>query len=149
MKEKTKGILIGSISSLILASAIVSGVIVYYNSTFPTYKNEKSIRFCVDDEYKTLKNKDGIKVYPIISDNMIYAPVGSVADIAGIDAKWDGDSNTVYLGLTATSKKAAEAKHNLEDTIDKAKKAGIKYVDAYNESMNNINKNVKLFEDLK
>ena len=56
------------------------------------------IKVTLDGKPVELKDATGKTVEPFTYKGTTYLPVRAVADLLGVDVKWDGDTNTIYLG---------------------------------------------------
>ena len=56
------------------------------------------IKVTLDGKPVELKDATGKTVEPFTYNGTTYLPVRAVADLLGVDVKWDGDTNTIYLG---------------------------------------------------
>ena len=56
------------------------------------------IKVTLDGKPVELKDATGKTIEPFTYNGTTYLPVRAVADLLGVDVKWDGDTNTIYLG---------------------------------------------------
>lgn len=56
------------------------------------------IKVTLDGKPVELKDATGKTVEPFTYKGTTYLPVRAVADLLGVSVKWDGDTNTIYLG---------------------------------------------------
>lgn len=56
----------------------------------------------VDGEIQTLKDGNGVVVYPIMYNNTTYIPIRSAGAFLGKDVNWDNSEESVYIGAYLT-----------------------------------------------
>ena len=56
------------------------------------------IKVTLDGNPVELKDAAGKTIEPFTYNGTTYLPVRAVADLLGVSVKWDGDTNTIYLG---------------------------------------------------
>lgn len=57
----------------------------------------------LDGEEVQLHDVTGKRVYPLVRDGTTCIPVRGVSELLGLDVDWDGETNTVLLGLPMNS----------------------------------------------
>ena len=83
---------------LVLALAVSAAAASNTISKLITYRD---IRITVDGEEISPRDVNGNATEPFIMDDSTYLPVRAVAEALGVDADWDGDTNTVALTTDA------------------------------------------------
>lgn len=74
------------------------------------------IKLVVSGRQVAPKDAAGNPVEPFAVDGTIYLPVRSVGEALGKDVKWDGETNTVYVGLAPLEEDAQQLIDILEET---------------------------------
>ena len=95
MKERTKGIVIGALATVAVASVVSVAADEIYKNVTIAYNN---IKICIDGTYLEPKDVNGNPVEPFTMDGTTYLPVRAVAGAFGKDVDWDETTSTVYLG---------------------------------------------------
>lgn len=95
MKERTKGIIIGALAAVTVASIANVAAEDLYKTVSIAYNN---IKICIDGTYLEPKDTNGNPVEPFILDGTTYLPVRAVGNAIGKTVDWDGETNTVFLG---------------------------------------------------
>lgn len=96
MKNKLKYFALGSISTILVFSLLVSVGAAVLDKTINI--NYRDIKICVDGKEITPTDASGNPVEPFISEGTTYLPVRAVASAFNKEVSWDGETNTVYLG---------------------------------------------------
>ena len=73
------------------------------------------IKVTLDGKPVELKDATGKTIEPFTYNGTTYLPVRAVANLLGVDVKWDGDTNTIYLG---EAKKFETAQITYSDSTD-------------------------------
>ena len=94
MIKRFKGMFIGVIVTLLVLSSFV------YASPIEKTINIffKNIKLYVDGSLVTPKDATGNKVEPFIYNGTTYLPARAVAEALGKTVKWDGKTNSIYIG---------------------------------------------------
>jgi len=101
------------IVTLIMALAVSIGLCISVLAA-PIWTNVRiahnNIRINIDGEQITPRDAAGNTVEPFIMDGTTYLPVRAIADALGMEVRWDGDTNTVFLTTpTSTHRSPLEA----------------------------------------
>ena len=92
---------------LVLALAVSAVAASNTISKLITYRD---IRITVDGEEISPRDVNGNATEPFIMDDSTYLPVRAVAEALGVDADWDGETNTVALTTDAAPAPGREEK---------------------------------------
>ena len=95
-KPNTKSFLMG----LIIGALVCSGIAVAFAATYTadlkaTYRD---IKVYVDDQQIGYTASNGAYAEPFIIDGTTYIPLRLFSEKLGQDVKWDGDTNSIYIG---------------------------------------------------
>lgn len=125
MKNTLKGILIGSIVTLILVILLNT----VYAETLTKSINVvfDNIKIFLDGKEIETKDVNGNLVEPFIYQNSTYVPIRAVSSALGFDVDWDSGEKTVLLTESTQNKKEIERKwlidkNNIPYDLDKADK---------------------------
>lgn len=93
MKKRSKTLILALCAALLLSSAVYAAsrtkeITAYYNN----------IKLVVDGVPVTPKDANGATVEPFIVDGTTYLPVRAIGEALGKTVKWDGNTQTVYIG---------------------------------------------------
>ena len=93
MKKRSKTLILALCAALLLSSAVCAAsrtkeITAYYNN----------IKLVVDGVPVTPKDANGATVEPFIVDGTTYLPVRAIGESLGKTVKWDGNTQTVYIG---------------------------------------------------
>ena len=97
MKEKLKGIFIGVVIGMMLAST--SYAIVGTITKELTYNN---IKITLNGNEVNPTDANGNYAEPFIIEGTTYLPVRGIANVLGLHVDWDGESNTVVINTENT-----------------------------------------------
>ncbi len=95
-KSMFKGVLLGSLVTLLIVSLV--------GTAFATYQNQQitaeysNIKIVIDGSEITPKDANGNIVEPFVYNGTTYLPVRAVGQALGKTVTWDGNTSTVYLG---------------------------------------------------
>ena len=119
-KWSTKSFLTGVVlTALVMGLCVPAVASAIQKQLTVTYKD---IKICVDGTEITPKDANGNTVEPFVSDGTTYLPVRAVGEALGKEVTWDGNTNTVYVGVKPDQ--ASEKTSNVGDyavTIDGAR----------------------------
>lgn len=99
MKEKFKGIIIGSIIGSVIAVTSVCAS----NGTVQKILSYNNIKISMNGNEIKPTDADGNYVEPFIIDGTTYLPVRAVANAIGLNVGWDESTKTVLLSNTDTT----------------------------------------------
>ncbi|MBQ9314330.1 MAG: copper amine oxidase N-terminal domain-containing protein [Clostridia bacterium] len=71
----------------------------------------KQVKVSFNEELQEFQNVKGDRVYPITFEGTTYLPIRAISSLFGSEIKWDGETNSVYLGegeLDETSARGVE-----------------------------------------
>ena len=99
------------ILSVILAVVLASVSFAEVISTEVTLN--KAIKITFNGDYQIFKNANGVEVYPISYNGTTYLPIRSISSLFKMGIKWEGSTQSIYLGEgdidTIASEKTASA----------------------------------------
>jgi len=101
-KERIKGFVLGGLVVGILTNTVVAAPV---EKTIKAIFN--NIKIYVDGNYVDCKDAAGNKVEPFIYNGTTYLPIRSVGQAFGKNVKWDGKTNSVFIGKTDENTPAA------------------------------------------
>lgn len=90
-------LLVLSLGNICLADTVETDVIL-----------NREIKVTYNDEIQEFQNVNGVKVYPLSYEGTTYLPIRSISSLFESKIKWDGNTNSIYLGegdLDTTSSK--------------------------------------------
>lgn len=93
MKEKVKGFIAGTITTVLITSTVFAAPV---GKTIKAYFN--GIKIYIDGDKIIPKDGNGKVVEPFIYDGTTYLPVRAVSEALGKQVAWDEKVNTVYIG---------------------------------------------------
>ena len=99
MKERFKGLLIG----IILGILIASGSALAITGTIQKNLEYNNIKITLNNRQINTTDANGNYVEPFIIDGTTYLPVRAIATALGLNVSWDGATNTVILSETTTT----------------------------------------------
>lgn len=102
------------IVSLFLLALIVlsAGALCFGKTEEVEVTINKQIKVTFNGDYQEFQNVNGVRVYPISYDGTTYLPIRSISSLFKSKIKWDGNTNSIYLGegeLDTTSSKKVNA----------------------------------------
>ncbi len=81
----------------------------------------KQIKVTFNGEYQEFQNVNGVKVYPLSYEGTTYLPIRSISSLFNSKIKWDGNTNSVYLGEgeldTTSSKKVTNPSQGTNENV--------------------------------
>ena len=81
----------------------------------------KQIKVTFDGEYQEFQNVNGVRVYPLSYEGTTYLPIRSISSLFNSKIKWDGNTNSVYIGDgeldTTSSKKVTNPSEGTNENI--------------------------------
>ncbi len=81
----------------------------------------KQIKVTYNGEYQEFQNVSGTRVYPLSYEGTTYLPIRSISSLFKSKIKWDGASNSVYIGDgeldTTSSKKVVNPSQGTNENI--------------------------------
>ena len=90
-----------------------------FNISFATYDinaiSNKEYSIIYNDEQKSFYDATGSSVYPILYEGTNYLPIRAVSSLFGIEIKWDGQNNCVFLGSGEIDKVASKTNNNINN----------------------------------
>jgi len=92
----------------------------------------KAVKITFNGEYQAFKNASGVAVYPISYNGTTYLPIRSISSLFKMGIKWEGSTQSIYLGEGDV------------DTVASEKVASVNTLEA--EKINaNLNKDIKIY----
>ena len=118
-KDILKGYVLGAISVAVLGSTVFAAPV---QKTITAAYND--IKIYVDGALVQPKDASGKTVEPFISGGTTYLPVRAVGEAFNKEVKWDGDTNSVFIGTLpedeTSNNKPEEVKPQQEVTVGNA-----------------------------
>lgn len=100
MNFKSKEFLIGALAATLLTSPVTA----LADSLLKTIEiSTPGVKVIVDDNELSLKDQNGNKIEPMISEGTTYLPVRAFLEAIGADVDWDQQSKTITVNTKFTS----------------------------------------------
>ena len=104
MKERLKGLLLGIIIGVMIATTSV----IASNGTIQKILNYNNIKITMNGQEVKPTDANGNYVEPFIIDGTTYLPVRGIANALGLYVDWDSKTNTVKLSETPFESKTED-----------------------------------------
>ena len=106
--------------SIILAVVLASVSFAEVVSTEVTLN--KAIKITFNGDYQKFKNANGVEVFPISYNGTTYLPIRSISSLFKMGIKWEGSTQSIYLGEgdidTVASEKVASANSQTAEKVN-------------------------------
>ena len=96
---------------LVLCLVLCLGTLSFAASENVTVLINRQVKVSYNEELQQFQNVNGVRVYPLSYEGTTYLPIRAISSLFGTEIKWDGATNSVYLGegdLDTTSSQGIE-----------------------------------------